>query len=75
MTVGPPSVTAEELEPALGQVRTALSAPVRFGWKDAHWLVQPRELSELIQLPADGRVKLAVGGRAADRYFGVLSGR
>ncbi len=73
VTVGPPSVTAEELEPTLDQVRTALSAPVRFGWKDAHWLVQPRELAELMQLPADGRVKLAVGGRVADRYFGVLS--
>jgi vancomycin resistance protein YoaR len=70
--IGPPSVTAEELVPVVDQVRTALSAPVRFGWKDAHWLVEPEQLAELLQLPADGRRTLAIGGRPADRYFGVL---
>jgi len=73
VAIGPPAVTSEDLEPVLAQVRTALSEPVRFGWKDAHWVVQPTELAELLQLPANGRTKLAVGGKAAERYFGVLS--
>ena len=73
VTVGPPSVTSEELEPVLAEVRTALSGPVRFGWRDAHWLVQPEQLSDLLRLPADGRRELAVGGPGAERYFGVLS--
>ncbi|MBA2615004.1 MAG: VanW family protein [Actinobacteria bacterium] len=73
VAIGPPAVTSDDLEPVLAQARTALSAPVRFGWKDAHWTVQPKELAELLQLPANGRTKLAVGGRAAERYFGVLS--
>ncbi len=71
--VGPPSVTADELQPVLEQVRTALSAPVRFGWKDAHWLVEPKQLAGLLELPAEGRRDLRIGGRTAERYFGVLS--
>ena len=70
--LGPPSVTAAELEPVLAQVRTALSAPIRYGWKDAHWSVQPAELADLLLLPADGREKLAVGGDGAKRYYGAL---
>ena len=71
--IGPPTVTVEDLEPVLEDVRTAVSAPVRFGWKDAHWLVQPAQLADLLRLPADGRRELTIGGRAADRYFGVLA--
>jgi vancomycin resistance protein YoaR len=71
--VGPPSVTAEELAPVLAQVETALSRPVRFGWRDAHWLVQPRELASLLELPAKGSDRLGIGGRGARRYFGVLA--
>ena len=73
--VGPPEVTAEELEPVAEQVRLALSAPVRFGWHDAHWMVQPQELAKLLLLPAGGRGKLEVGGRFAERYFGLLASR
>jgi vancomycin resistance protein YoaR len=66
-------VTAADLEPVLDEVRTALAAPVRFGWRDAHWTVHPKELATLLRLPADGRRKLEIGGPAADRYFGQLS--
>jgi vancomycin resistance protein YoaR len=71
--IGPPDVTTEDLEPALAQARTALSAPVRFGWRDAHWTVQPKELARLLELPDGGRTKLRIGGKAADRYFGLLA--
>ena len=64
-----PRVTAEELAPAVAQVRTALSAPVRFGWKDAHWLVRPRQLARLLELPAGGATELRIGGPEATRYL------
>ncbi|MBD0317354.1 MAG: VanW family protein [Thermoleophilia bacterium] len=69
----PSEVTADDLEPVLVQVERALSASVRFGWNDAHWLVQPRELAGLLRLPADGRRVLEIGGSGADRYFGTLA--
>ncbi|MBA2537970.1 MAG: VanW family protein, partial [Actinobacteria bacterium] len=71
--VADPSVTAEELAPVVEQARTALSAPVRFGWKDAHWLVQPEQLATLLELPARGRSKLRIAGPEADRYFKQLA--
>jgi vancomycin resistance protein YoaR len=73
IVVARPTVTAADLEPVLQQVRTALSAPVRFGWHDAHWTVQPAELAKLLRLPADGRDTLAIGGKAAAKYFGHLA--
>jgi len=68
-----PSVEAAELEPVLAEVRTALSAPVRFSWKGAAWGVQPRQLADFLLLPADGRAALEIGGKAADRYFDRLA--
>ena len=71
--VAEPAVTGEELAPVAAQVRTALSAPVRFGWKDAHWLVQPEQLALLLDLPSRGQSELRIGGPAADRYFKQLA--
>jgi vancomycin resistance protein YoaR len=71
--VATPSVTARDLAPVAAQVRTALSAPVRFGWKDAHWLVQPEQLATLLELPSRGKNDLRVGGPAATRYFDQLA--
>jgi len=73
VTVAHPSVEAAELEPVLGEVRTALSAPVRFSWKDAAWGVQPSQIADFLLLPADGRTTLGIGGKAADRYFTGLA--
>jgi vancomycin resistance protein YoaR len=73
ITVALPTVTAEALEPAVEDVRTALSAPVRFGWHDAHWLVQPAQTATLLRLPAEGRKELEIGGPAADKYFAGLA--
>jgi vancomycin resistance protein YoaR len=68
-----PAVTADDLQPVLAQVRTALSAPVRFGWAGTRWSVQPDELAKLLRLPADGRTKLEIGGPYAETYFERLS--
>jgi vancomycin resistance protein YoaR len=73
IAVARPTVTAATLGPVLEQVRTALSAPVRFGWRDAHWTVQPAQLATFLRLPADGRSKLEIGGKPADKYFGNLA--
>jgi vancomycin resistance protein YoaR len=68
-----PAVTAEELEPALGHVKTALSGPVRFGWGETRWTIQPAEISKLLLLPAYGRTKLEIGGPYAAIYFERLA--
>jgi vancomycin resistance protein YoaR len=68
-----PSVTTEELEPALEQVRTALSAPIRFGWEDTRWTIEPEEIAKLLRLPAYGETKLEIGGAYATIYFERLA--
>jgi len=73
VTTAHPSVEAAELEPLLAEVRTVLSAPVRFSWKGAAWGVQPAQLADFLLLPADGRTALEIGGKAADRYFDRLA--
>ena len=73
VAVAQPDVTSEELTPVVEQVRTALSGSVRFGWKNAHWVVRPAQIAQLLRLPADGRSELEVGGPEANRYFNGLA--
>ena len=73
VSVAQPEVTSEELGPVMDQVRTALSGSVRFGWKNAHWVVRPQQMAGLLRLPADGRSELGVGGPEANRYFNGLA--
>ena len=68
-----PAVTSETLRLVAEQVRTALSAPVSFGWNDARWLVSPEQLAGLLALPSDGVSELRIGGAKADRYFDQLA--
>jgi vancomycin resistance protein YoaR len=68
-----PDVLAQELQPALEQVETALSAPVRFGWSDIRWTVAPAELAKLLRLPAAGRTDVEIGGAYATVYFERLA--
>ncbi len=68
-----PEVLTAELEPALRQVRTVLTGPVRFGWGDTRWSIAPQELAKLLRLPADGRTKLEIGGSYATLYFERLA--
>ncbi len=68
-----PGVTTEELEPALADVKTALSAPVRFGWEGTRWTIEPEEIAKLLRLPAYGRTQLEIGGAYATIYFERLA--
>ena len=68
-----PTVRAADLAPAVAQVRTALSAPIRMSLGRSSWLLPAGQLSALLSLPHGGSIALAIGGRAADGYFKRLA--
>ncbi len=70
-----PRVRAAALAPALRNARIAVSAPVRLRLGKTRWLVTPRKLAPLLQVPANGRSSLAVAGPAADAWLGKLGKR
>jgi vancomycin resistance protein YoaR len=70
--VDPPRVGVADLQPALVQVRTALSRRVRMNLGAASWWLPKRQLAAILALPHDGARKLDVGGPGAKRYFARL---
>lgn len=70
-----PRVRAPQLARAARQARIALSEPVRLQLGKTSWLVPRYRLAQLLQLPADGRTALAVGGPAAERWLQQLGRR
>jgi vancomycin resistance protein YoaR len=70
-----PRVRADALARAAGQVRTALSAPVRLELGKTRWVLTPRRLAPLLELPAGGRTTLSIGGPAADDWLVRLGRR
>jgi vancomycin resistance protein YoaR len=73
VSVEPPKVTAAKLRPALAQARTALSAPVRLIVGATAFRLPRWRLATLLDLPAGGATKLAVGGRVVTEYFAKLA--
>ena len=71
--VDEPEVTTSRLEPVADQVRTALSAPIRFHFRDTQLTITPVQLAPLLDLPRDGRTQLRVGGPEAVRFFRNLA--
>jgi vancomycin resistance protein YoaR len=67
-----PKVTRDALQRVAAQVRTALSAPVRFAYKGVHWSVSPAQIASFLVLPQEGSSKLGIGGPQAKRYFAAL---
>jgi vancomycin resistance protein YoaR len=67
--IQPAHVRAASLAHAAQQARLALSAPVRLRLAKTTFLLSPRKLAPLLQLPADGRTSLAVDGPAADAWL------
>jgi vancomycin resistance protein YoaR len=67
-----PAVTTSELRPVAAQVRTALSAPVTLALDGTRWRIPRWRIAGLLELPHDGSTRLAIGGRAADRWFAAL---
>jgi vancomycin resistance protein YoaR len=70
-----PHVRAAALAPALRSARTAVSAPLRLQLGKTRWLLTPRKIAPLLELPVNGRTTLAVGGPAADAWLEKLGKR
>jgi vancomycin resistance protein YoaR len=70
-----PKIRAGDLEVAVAQVRTALSAPVHLTLGETRWNLRPRRIARLLELPAEGRRGLRIGGEGADDWFRALSRR
>jgi vancomycin resistance protein YoaR len=70
-----PTVVTADLARAAQQAKTATSAPVRLTLGKTRWLLTPRRISRLLDLPGDGSTKLAIGGRAAQDWLVKLGHR
>jgi vancomycin resistance protein YoaR len=70
-----PKVNADDLTVAAAQVRTALSAPVHLTLGETRWNLRPGRIARLLQLPADGRRSLDIGGNGASAWFTALGKR
>jgi vancomycin resistance protein YoaR len=67
--ISQPKVTATELAPALAQVRTALSGPVRLTLGPTRWRLPRWRIAKMLQLPQNGETALAIGGSGANEFF------
>ena len=73
--VDSPKVKAGDLTVAAAQVRTALSAPVHLTLGGTRWNLRPARIARLLELPADGKRDLHIGGSGASTWFTALSKR
>src|SRR5438874_754684 len=71
----PPKLNAGDLKVAAAEVRTALSAPVHLTLGATRWNLRPGRLARLLELPANGRRDLRIGGEGASHWFTALSRR
>jgi len=70
-----PKVKADDLKVTAAEVRTALSAPVHLTLGETRWNLRPPRIARLLELPADGRRDLRVGGNGASAWFTALAKR
>jgi vancomycin resistance protein YoaR len=70
-----PRVRAATLARAAAQARVALSAPVHLVLGETRWLVRPKRLAQLLQLPAEGRTGIGIAGADADAWLRRLGAR
>jgi vancomycin resistance protein YoaR len=75
LRVQQPHVRAAALATALRRARIAVSAPLRLQFGKTRWLLTPRKIAPLLELPASGRSALAVGGPVADAWLMKLGKR
>jgi vancomycin resistance protein YoaR len=68
-----PKISPGDLNVARAQVRTALSAPLHLTLGKTRWRLRPARIARLLELPADGRRELRIGGPGASRWFGALA--
>jgi len=75
VTTDAPRLSAAALAPAEAQVRRALSGPVRLRLGPTSWRLPRWRVAQLLELPADGRTTIRVGGPAATQWLGALGKR
>jgi vancomycin resistance protein YoaR len=75
MRITQPRLRASALRDAAQQVRTALSAPLRLIVGGRTLTLEPASLARLLELPAGGSSKLAIGGKVADAWLRALGKR
>ena len=68
------NVTADELSDAANDTRTALSAPVRLTLGPTRWRLARWKIAPLLDLPAGGSTKLALGGPGEHKWMSRLAG-
>ena len=68
-------ITADDLRVTQAQVRTAVSAPVKLTLATTSWRLRPAKIAKLLELPADGRRELDIGGAGATHWFNALGKR
>jgi vancomycin resistance protein YoaR len=64
-----PRLTAADLQPAVVETRTAVSAPVRLALGPTRWRLPRWRVAQLLDPPHGGRSNLRIGGDGADAYF------
>jgi vancomycin resistance protein YoaR len=70
-----PRLTPAALAPAAAQVRRALAGPVRLQLGPTSWRLPRWRVAQLLELPADGRTTLRIGGPAATKWLAALGKR
>jgi vancomycin resistance protein YoaR len=68
-------IKAGDLTVAAAEVKTALSAPVHLTLGTTRWNLRPGRIARLLDLPAEGRRDLRLGGDGANAWFTALAGR
>jgi len=70
-----PKINAGDLRVVQAEVRTALSAHLHLTLGATRWNLRPPRIARLLELPADGRRDLRIGGSGASNWFSALAKR
>ena len=70
-----PKINAGDLRVVQAEVRTALSARLYLTLGDTRWSLRPPRIARILELPADGRRDLRIGGAGASSWFSALAKR
>jgi vancomycin resistance protein YoaR len=68
-----PNVQPDDLTVIEAEVKTALSAPVHLTLGTTRFSIGRARVAQLLELPANGRRDLRIGGPGADKWFARLS--
>ena len=70
-----PKINAGDLRVVQAEVRTALSAHLQLTLGATRWNLRPPRIARILELPADGRRDLRIGGAGASSWFSALAKR